>query len=100
MRKFLAVVKHEYRKVVLKWSFLIGTLILPVLAGCAALVPALIFSIKGEATRIAVVDPTAKIQSRLKENLSADKMMEKARKAAENSFKNIDASQREKMKAN
>jgi ABC-2 type transport system permease protein len=100
MRKFLAVVKHEYRKVVLKWSFLIGTLLLPFLAACFAFVPMLIFSIKGEATRIAVVDPTAKIEPRLKENLSADRMMAKARKATAESFKNIDASQQEKMKAN
>ena len=100
MKKFLAIVRHEYRRVVMKWSFVIGTLLLPFLAACFALVPALIFSIKGEPTRIAVVDPTGEIEARLKENLSADKMMAKARKAAQDSFKNIDASQQEKMKAN
>ena len=100
MRKFFAIVRHEYRRVVMKWSFVIGTLLLPFLAACFALVPALIFSIKGEPTRIAVVDPTGKIEIRLKENLSADRMMAKAKKAAEDSFKNIDASQQEKMKAN
>ena len=39
MRKFLAVVKHEYKKIVLKWTFLIGTLLFPVIAagicGCS-----------------------------------------------------------------
>src|SRR5690349_5285051 len=100
MRKFLAVVKHEYKKVVMKWSFVIGTLLLPFLAACFALVPALIFSIKGEPTRIAIVDPTGKIAPRIEENLSADRMMAKARKAAEDSFKDINQSQQEKMKRN
>ncbi len=99
MRKFLAVVKHEYKKVVLKWSFLIGTLIFPVIAAGFAVVPALIFSIQGEPTRIAVVDPTGKIEPRLKENLSAEKMREKAKKAAEDAMKNaVAADQSEKMK--
>lgn len=100
MRKFLAVVKHEYRKVVLKWSFLIGTLLLPFLAACFAVVPAVIFSIKGEPTRIAIVDPTGKIAPRLRGNLSAEKMMEKARKAAKDSMTDLTASQDEKMKRN
>jgi len=98
MRKFLAVVKHEYKKVVLKWSFLIGTLMLPFLAACFAVVPAIIFSIKGEPTRIAVIDPTGKITPRLKQNLSVDKLAAKARKAAEDSLKNFDASHQEDMK--
>ncbi len=99
MRKFLAVVKHEYKKVVLKWSFLIGTLLLPVLAACFAFVPLLIFSLKGEPTRIAIADPTGKIVPRLEKNLSADRMVEKAKKAAKDSIK-IDASQEEKMRSN
>ena len=70
MKKFLAVVKHEYKKIVLKWSFLIATLLFPVFAGAFAVVPALIFSIKGEATRIVIVDQTGKIAPRIKENLS------------------------------
>ncbi len=98
MRKFLAVVKHEYKKIVLKWTFLIGTLLLPVIAACFAFVPMLIFSIKGEPTRIAFVDPTGKIAPRIKENLSAEKMKEKAEKAVKESFKDINASQEEKIK--
>lgn len=98
MKKFLAVVKHEYRKVVLKWSFLIGTLLLPFLAACFAVVPALIFSIKGEPTRIVIVDPTGKIEPRLKANLSAEKMEARARKAAEKSLKDLSPSQEEQLK--
>ena len=100
MRKFLAVVKHEYKKVVLKWSFLIGTLLLPTLALVFTFVPMIIFSLKGDATRIAVYDPSGKILPRLEKNLSAERMMEKAKKAAADSFKNIDASQDEKLKNN
>lgn len=98
MQKFLAVVKHEYKKVVLKWSFVIGTLLLPFLAACFAVVPMIIFSIKGEPSRIAVVDPTGKILPRLEKNLSPDRMVEKAKKAAKDSMTQFDASQEEKMR--
>lgn len=100
MKKFLAVVKHEYKKVVLKWSFLIGTLLLPFLAACFAVVPAIIFSLKGEATRIIVVDPSGKIAPRLKLNLSSEQMMEKAQKAMKDSMTDLGASQEEKMRQN
>ena len=98
MQKFLAVVKHEYKKVVLKWSFLIGTLLLPFLAACFAVVPAIIFSLKGEPTRIVVVDPTGKIEPRLKANLSPEKMQARARRAAEESIKDFSPSQEEQLR--
>jgi ABC-2 type transport system permease protein len=98
MRKFLAVVKHEYKKVVLKWSFLIGTLLMPFLAVCFAVVPAIIFSLKGEPTRIVIADPTGKIAPRLEANLSAEKVEERARRAAEKSVKDLTPSQEEQMK--
>ncbi len=98
MQKFLAVVKHEYKKIVLKWSFLIGTLLFPVLAAGFAVVPAIIFSMKGEPTRIVVVDQTGKIAARLKENLSAEKMRERAQQAARESMTNLSVQQDEKMK--
>ncbi|MBA3768976.1 MAG: ABC transporter permease [Blastocatellia bacterium] len=81
MQKFLAIVKHEYKKIVYKWAFLIGTLLFPILGAGFAVVPALIFSIKGEPTRIVVVDPTGRIYPRLAENLSAEKLSEKFDKA-------------------
>ncbi len=100
MKKFLAVVKHEYKKIVLKWTFLIGTLLFPLLAAGFAVVPAIIFSIKGELTRIAIVDQTGKIAPRLKQNLSAEKMQEKAKQAARDSMTDLTASQEEKLKQN
>ncbi|HEY0461177.1 MAG TPA: ABC transporter permease [Pyrinomonadaceae bacterium] len=98
MRKFWAVVKHEYRKIVLKWTFLLGTLLFPVIAAGFAVVPAVIFSIKGEATRIAVIDATGKIAPRLKANLTAEKIEEKARQSTKDSLKNLTPNQEEKMK--
>jgi len=98
MRKFLAVVKHEYRKVVMKWTFLIGTLLFPVLGLGFALVPALIFSLKGEPTRLAVVDPTGKIAPRLRANLSPDKIESRSRDSAKEPLKDLNATQDEKMK--
>ena len=98
MRKFLAVVKREYKKVVFSWAFLIGTMIAPLMAALFAFVPMLIFSMKGETQRIAFVDPTGKIAVRLKENLSPARMTEKAKRAAEEELKSINASQEEQMK--
>ena len=100
MKKFLAVVRHEYRKVVLKWSFLIGTLLLPFLALCVAIVPAIIFSMEGDPTRIVVIDLSGQIEPRLKANLSAEKMAEKARKASEESLRDLSPSQEEQIKRN
>jgi ABC-2 type transport system permease protein len=98
MKKFLAVVKYEYRKVVLRWAFLIGTFIFPVLAAGFGLVPALIFSIKSEPTRIAVVDPTGDVLPRLKENLSSEAIAAKAREPANLSANDLTATQQERMK--
>ena len=64
MRKFLAVVKHEYKKIVVKWTFLLGTLLFPLIGAGFAVIPAIIFSIKGESTRLVIVDPTNKITLR------------------------------------
>ena len=98
MKKFLAVVKHEYKKIVYKWTFLIGTLLFPLIGACFAIVPALIFSIKGEPTRIVIVDKTNKIAPRLKENLSVENINVKGEKAAKDSIKDLTASPNDKMK--
>lgn len=98
MRKFLAVVKHEYKKIVVKWTFLVGTLLFPVMMACFALVPALIFSIKGEPTRLVIVDPSNKIAPRLRSNLSAEKIAEKTQQAAKDTDFDITTSQNERMK--
>jgi ABC-type Na+ efflux pump, permease component len=97
MRKFIAVVKHEYKKVVLKWSFLIGTLMLPVLAVVFSVVPALIFSIKGEPTRIAIADPGGQVAERVKENLSSEKIAERVRQQARESISNVSNSQEDQI---
>lgn len=97
MRKFLAVVRHEYRKIVLKWTFLLGTLLFPVIGAGFAVVPAIIFSLKGEPTRIVVLDRSGKIKDRLVQNLSAARMSEKARKAAEDSLKNFNGARDDRM---
>ncbi len=97
MQRFLAVVKHEYKKVVLRWTFVISTLLFPILAGGFAFVPALIFSLQGEPSRVIVVDESGKIAERLKANLSPQAVQEKASEEASKVFTNIDASQKEKI---
>jgi ABC-2 type transport system permease protein len=98
MRKFLAIVRHEYQKIVFKWSFIIGTLLFPLLASLFAVVPAIIFSLKGEPTRVVIVDPVGKIAPRIVDNLSAEKIMAKAEKAARESFQDLNASQEERIR--
>ena len=98
MRKFLAVVKHEYKKIVVKWTFLIGTILFPIIMACFALIPALIFSIKGEPTRIVIVDPSNKIVTRLKANLTEEKIAEKTEQAAKDADFDITSSQNERLK--
>jgi len=97
MQRFLAVVKHEYKKVVLRWAFVISTLLFPILAAGFAFVPALIFSLQGEPSRVIVIDESGKIAPRLKENLSAEEMTKKATQAAGKMIGNINASQQEKI---
>jgi ABC-2 type transport system permease protein len=63
-----------------------------------AIVPAIILSLKGEPTKIVIVDPTGKIAPRIRENLSAEKIEDKAEKAAKESVKDLNASQQDKMK--
>ena len=98
MLKFLAVVKHEYKKIVLKWSFIIATLLFPLIAAGFAVVPALIFSIKGEATRIVIVDESEKIAARIKKNLSNEKVNEKIEAVQKPSVDDLTASQSDRMK--
>jgi ABC-2 type transport system permease protein len=98
MRKFWAVVKHEYKKIVLKWTFVIGTLLFPFLASMFAVVPALIFSLKGEPTRLVIVDQSGKLAPRIRENLSPEKISAKAEKAARESMRDLNPSQEEKIK--
>lgn len=100
MRKFLAVVKYEYKKVVLKWSFLIGTLLLPLLALMLPAVMYIIVSVKSEPTRIAIVDPSGKVAQRIVENLTPEKIAAKAKKAAHDSMTDLNATQEEKVKRN
>ena len=99
MRKFLAVARREYKKVVLSWTFLIGTLLAPVIAAMFAVVPMLIFSINGGAQRIALVDLSGgRVAERMKENLAPEKIAEKAKKAAADNLQKLDASQEERIR--
>ena len=98
MQKFLAVLKREYKKMVFTWTFLITTFLMPLIASAFIVVPALIFSIQGEKTRIVIADLNGNVASRLKANLSPEKIADKAKKAAKESFTDLTATQDEKMK--
>lgn len=98
MKKILAIIKHEYRKIVLKWTFLIATFLFPVIAAAFAVVPALIFSIKGEAARVVIVDKSGKIASRIKNNLSGGKLSGKARRKQEKASNTLTESQPDRIK--
>ena len=97
MRKFLAVVKHEYKKIVLKWTFLIATLLFPIVSAGFAIVPAILFSIKGEPTRIVIADQTGRIEPRIRKNLLRDRE-EKIKESQDETAKNLPDSQDEQLK--
>lgn len=97
MQKFLAVVRHEYKKIVYKWTFLVATLLFPLIALAFAVVPALIFSIKGEPTRIVIVDQTGKIAPRLKSNLLKEEREEKVDQAEDEALQNPTALQKKQI---
>ncbi len=99
MNKFIAVVKREYKKVVFTWAFLITTFLMPLLASLTMIVPVLIFTIEGEKTRIAIVDPTGNFSKRLKDNLSPGKSNEKtADTAAPDTFNGLNNPQSDNFK--
>ena len=77
MRKFLAVVKREYLKLVWSKAFIIGTLIAPIMGLGFMVVPALIFSIEGEAMRVGVVDLSGKLVEEIKAELSPERQRQK-----------------------
>ena len=97
MRKFFAIVKHEYKKIVLRWTFLVGTFLFPFLIALVGSVPALIFSIKSEPTRMVIVDPTGKLAPRIEENLSPEKIAARAEQATRDSLKDVTATQQERI---
>ncbi len=68
---------------------MIGTLLFPFIGLCFAVVPAIIFSIKGEPTRIVIIDPSNTIAPRLKANLSNEAIAEKAKEAAKDSVEHL-----------
>lgn len=97
MKKFLAVLKREYKRVVFTWAFLITTFLMPLLASLFVVVPMLIFSIEGETTRIAVADSKGEIARRFRLNLSKEKLRERAEDAARESLKDLTASQNDQL---
>src|SRR5712691_8237893 len=68
MNKFLAVVKREYVQRVRTKMFIVATILGPLVMSLFGVVPALIFSIEaGAPVRIAVVDQTGRMYTRLYE---------------------------------
>lgn len=98
MRKFLAIVKREFFKIVWTRIFLVTTFLAPLGMLAVTLMPMLMFSIKGNAVRLAVVDHSGSIYQRLKNNLSKEKQAERLQKANEDALKKINSSQAEQMK--
>ena len=99
MRKFLAVTKREYFKIVWTKTFIVSTLLAPVFMAAVSVLPMLLITMQGEAVRIAIVDPSGTIAPRLRQNLSPEKQLENFQEAIkDSSYKDMAASQDEKMK--
>jgi ABC-2 type transport system permease protein len=98
MRKFLAVAKREYFKVVWAKAFILSTLLAPVFMLAVTFVPMLMFSIKGNAVRIAVVGDNSRFYNRFRDNLSTEKQNEKLKEKTSESIKGLNISQEDQMK--
>jgi ABC-2 type transport system permease protein len=98
MRKFFAVFKREYLKLVKSWSFLLGTLLVPFIGALFAIIPALLFSLNSGSVRLVIVDQSGIISARVKDNLSTVKLAEKAKVAAEESLRKIGQDQTGQLK--
>jgi ABC-2 type transport system permease protein len=71
MKKMLLVVRREYLDRVKKKSFLIGTILGPVLMGLLIFAPALLFRLSPETqTSVTVIDLTGKVFEQMKASLS------------------------------
>jgi ABC-2 type transport system permease protein len=102
MRKFLAVVRREYWKIVWAKTFVVATLLAPLVSLGFVVVPALIFSIEGNALRVAVVDQSGKLSAAIEKELSSErqreKEIEKAVAEAKKSDGNFNQTQEEKIR--
>ncbi len=98
MKKFLAVVKREYKKTVFAWTFLITTFVMPLAVVLLGIISALIFTADGDQTRMIIVDKKGKVAARIKENLSPKKMVEKQEKAVKETLGNLATGQEEQLK--
>ena len=94
--KFLAVVKHEYKKVVLKWSFLIGTIC------CRMAIVVRSFRLSSFRLKESRLGSRLRIERTcccaLKQNLSGEKIAERVRRQAQEAISNISVSQDEQLK--
>lgn len=97
MRKFFAVVRREYKKVVFTWTFLITTFLMPFIASMSLVVPMLIFTIEGDPTRIAFADLNGKIAPRAKANLAPAKNAENLKKGPDGSLDKLNPSQKDQI---
>ena len=99
MKKFLAVVKHEYKKIVLKWTFLIATLLGPIVAIGFAVLPGLLISAGGATTtRVVIVDSQGKIAPRFKKNLLREESEQDETAQAQLPQNQMTATQKEQIK--
>ncbi|HKV34469.1 MAG TPA: ABC transporter permease [Pyrinomonadaceae bacterium] len=73
MTKFLAILKREYIQRVRSRMFILSTILLPAVMALFGIVPAVVLSIDaGGPMRVAVMDQTGKIYTRLEEALAND----------------------------
>lgn len=101
MNKFLAVVKREYLPRLRTKSFIISTIIGPLLMIGLTVLPALVFMINaGESTRLAIVDQSGRMYEPVRESISRKQSPVEAADIVRERLKpgNIGMSQDERMR--
>ena len=99
MNKLLTIIKKEYLKLVRTKMFIVATVLGPLMLFAFSVVPALVFRIKTDATRIAIVDQTGKMSERVRARILREQREENEPSASDQDMmKSLGETPDERMK--
>ena len=98
MRKFLAVVKREYLKIVWSKTFILSTLFIPLAGLIFSFVPILMMTIEGDATHLLVVDQSGRMSEAVIKTLTETQSFSPNGK--QDALAQLNSSQQEQLKEN
>ncbi len=98
MRKFLAVVKREYLKIVWSKTFILSTLFIPLAGLIFSFVPLLMMTIEGDATHLVIIDQSGKMSETVAKMLTENQDFAPDDENETEPLAQINTSQQDKIK--